>query len=293
MGETTKIEWCDHTFNPWIGCQHVHAGCTHCYAEAFAKRYGKAAWGPDGTRVRTSPANWRKPLQWNKAAAKAGERRRVFCASLADVFEDWNGVVVDAGGNTVTGSLEYVRSELFALIDKTPHLDWLLLTKRPENIRRMWPLVRRGVEPNVWIGTSVSNQETADKMVPELLKCRDLSPCLFLSCEPILGPINLIQSCPPEWQPHLRDDRISWVIIGGESGIKARPCNVEWIRSLRDQCRDAGVACFIKQLGSWSRLSHVSGFITYLELKDAKGGDLAEWPDDLRVREFPGLAVIR
>jgi protein gp37 len=336
MGEATKIEWTDHTFNPWIGCAHVHAGCTNCYAEAYAKRYGRAVWGPAGTRVKTTEAYWRKPLAWNAAAEAAGERRRVFCASLADVFEDWAGPIVDAKGNRLVVnasgarfhcnakwepcygerllSLDDMRRDLLRLIDSTPALDWLLLSKRPENVRRMWPMVREAILPdvdpgewyraNVWLGTSVSDQATADKLVPRLLECRGLCPVLFLSCEPLLGPITLpvCATCGgageivEEHDPYAREllgcpycmgqRSIDWVIVGGESGPHARACDLAWIRSIRDQCRAAGVPVFVKQLGRGPLDTEAA-----LRLADAKGGDWNEWPADLRVREFPASAA--
>lgn len=219
MGENSKIEWTDHTFNAWWGCSHVHPGCANCYAEAWAKRFG-VKWGPRGIRRVATEATWKEPLKWNRAAAKAGVRAKVFCASMADVFEDWSGPMLDTKGNTVhrgeawgldeltaipgvrigksVASMSDVRRRLFNLIDSTPWLDWLLLTKRPENIRRMWPVQTHGFRPNVgndrlnvWLGTSISDQASADKQIPELLKCRDLSPVLFLSAEPLLGQVDL------------------------------------------------------------------------------------------------------
>jgi protein gp37 len=220
MGANSKIEWTDHTFNTHIGCAKVHEGCAHCYAEAFSKRTGNVKWGPEGTRVKTSAAYWRQPLKWNRLAEAAGERRRVFCASLADVFEDYRLPILDHYGRQVflegktydarnlyglgidggrQATLDDLRRDLFALIDATPWLDWLLLTKRPENVRRMWDYSRKlkngrvsqnegdnidVFRPNVWLGTSVSDQETTDRMVPELLRCRDLVPVLFVSAEP-------------------------------------------------------------------------------------------------------------
>lgn len=320
MASETKIEWTDHTFNPWIGCTHVHAGCTNCYAEAYAKRYGKAKWGPHGTRVKTSESYWKQPLKWNREAKAAGERRKVFCASLADVFEYWGGEInVSNGMRLLTGgwqhrygcyettgeyrpaTLDDVRIALFnTLIDETPCLDWLLLTKRPQNIHAMWPETLR--RENVWLGTSASNQETAEAMIPELMLCRDLSPVLFVSAEPLLGPLDLT--------PFLRTDcdglderceagecdcptspGIDWVIVGGESGYNARPCNVDWIRSIQKQCADAAVPCFIKQLGAkpydpdWHGDGTPEG--SRMEPNDAKGGDWDEWPRALRVRQFP------
>jgi protein gp37 len=128
MAENSNIEWTHHTFNPWIGCTKVSDGCKNCYAENLMdKRYGRVKWGPQGTRVRTSEANWKKPLKWNREAEAKGERHRVFCASLADVFED----------KPDQPEMEQWRLELLELIIKTPYLDWLLLTKRPENVRGM------------------------------------------------------------------------------------------------------------------------------------------------------------
>lgn len=227
MGANTKIEWAKHTFNPWIGCSKVHEGCAHCYAETMAKRTGKAQWGPSGTRVKTSAANWKEPLKWNRQAEKLGERHRVFCASLADVFEEWDGPILSHTGEQIgcgadgklafegerPATLDDVRRSLFALIDATPWLDWLLLTKRPENVQKMWQPRRTGVyfathsgpphpdltnyRENVWLLTSVSNQQTLEKQLPELLACRDLAPVLGLSAEPLLGELDL-----PLWCDH-------------------------------------------------------------------------------------------
>lgn len=148
MGETTKIQWTDHTFNPWIGCARVAPGCVNCYAEAdMDRRRGRVKWGPHGTRSRTSDDYWHEPAKWNKQAEASGIRQRVFCASLADVFEDW-GIepILDHRGEVIIGpdglrriTMTDLRRDLFALIDQTPWLDWLLLTKRPENIIKMWP----------------------------------------------------------------------------------------------------------------------------------------------------------
>ena len=179
--ENSKIEWCHHTFNPWIGCAKVSQGCANCYAEELMDtRYGRANWGVDGTRVRTSDAYWRKPLAWNRKARIEGVRYRVFCASLADVFEDRE-------------DLEEWRDDLFNLISATPNLDWLLLTKRPENVNRIvgesrgdcyWIEESAGKgNGNIWIGTSVENQEQADKRIPELLKIP--ARVRFLSMEPL------------------------------------------------------------------------------------------------------------
>ena len=308
MAANSKIEWTHHTFNPWLGCTKVSPACKNCYAEReFDYHYKKVAWGPNGTRVLTSDANWSKPLKWNREAESSGVRARVFCASLADVFEDWQGPVLNSKGEQIHKAWHHaqpdwvasarpcegepitmadVRSRLFALIDQTPNLDWLLLTKRPENILGlcMWPIHPSGLyqegmsfaeshrRSNVWLGTSVENQEYADKRIPELLKCRDLSPVLFLSCEPLLGPVNL-ERIPIQGfnLPHLDVLRkgchtgkpwgfvsshnapsIDWVIAGGESGPEARPSDPQWFRSLRDQCKEGwGVPFLFKQWGEY------------------------------------------
>lgn len=312
----------------------MHAGCTHCYAETLMDtRYGKVEWGPNGTRMLTTPANWSKPLKWNRDAEKSGVRHRVFCASLCDVFEDWTGPMVNAKGEQLMDvgdhnwrpaseinarafpgfdandpefhvTMKDARERLFYLIDRTPWLDWQLLTKRPENVLRMWrdtfsagllegadvstPLMRN----NVWIGTSVSDQETAGKQIPELLKCLALSPCLFLSCEPLLGPIEFSdvsrRSDAVKQLGKKALDGIDWVIVGGESGPGARPCNVEWCDSLVNQCGEANVPVFMKQLGSNpKRWNGTARFC----LTDSKGGNMEEWPGPIRVRQFPEVVV--
>lgn len=226
MAENSKIEWTDHTFNPWMGCTKVSPGCANCYAEAHMDtRLKRVEWGPRGTRVKTSPANWKQPLKWNREAEKAGTRLKVFCASLADVFED-------------RPELDPWRKELWGLIDDTPHLNWLILTKRPQNIAGLLP----GCFNNVWLGTSVENQEQAEKRIPVLLNHRGRVPVLFLSCEPLLGPLNLL----PFLVTHISVD---WVIVGGESGKGARPINAGWVRAIRDQCQSQDVDFFFKQWG--------------------------------------------
>lgn len=263
---TEQQKWTDHTFNPWIGCTKVSDGCKFCYAETLMDhRYGKVKWGPAGTRQRTSDANWRKPLQWDRQAKAEGRRYRVFCASLADVFEDRPELV------------EW-RNDLLGLIEDTPSLDWLLLTKRPENINRMIADLRGDCEwlswngtkerHNIWIGTSVEDQKAADERIPHLLKVP--ARVRFLSCEPLLGSVLLDNSYTSylTCNGKTADDEccesftcggehfhgIDWVIAGGESGPKARPMHPEWARSLRDQCQSAGVPFLFKQWGE-----HLSG----------------------------------
>ncbi len=297
MAERTGISWCDATFNPIIGCSKVSPACKHCYAERdMDHRYGKVAWGPMGTRVLTSGDNWKKPLKWNREAAKSGKRLRVFCASLADVFEDWQGYMLNHHGKQLfinpdgkwsekaegaAVSMRDVRQQLFNLIDTTPNLDWLLLTKRPENIKRMVELIRldggttgriaeldidtpahRYFRRNVWLGCSVENQEFADKRLPELMKCRDLSPVLFLSCEPLLGPVEFSDvtnrtDCISQLGKKSLSG-IDWVIAGGESGPEARPSNPDWFRSMRDQSEIHNVPFHFKQWGEWAPYSELT-----------------------------------
>lgn len=337
--ENTKIQWADHTFNPWRGCTKIAPGCANCYADAQSKRNPTTlgVWGPSGTRVVASEAMWRQPLRWERAAETTAEvwpedRPRVFCGSMCDVFEYWPLVVSDSNGSVVNhynwkpitsegpkpATLDDVRARLFQLIDSTPNLDWLLLTKRPENVRRMVPVAANGRDPsdpqymrrdNVWIGTSIACQDDADRLIPELLKCRDLCAKLFLSVEPLLGPVDLETKhyihdligvdCHDE-RPISHRYGIDWVIVGGESGPHARPCNVAWIRSIVEQCHAAGVPCFVKQFGS-RPIRYVvtavgqdaygnvddNGKWEAWELSDKKGGDPAEWPEDIRVREVP------
>lgn len=252
MGENSRIEWTDHTFNPWIGCTKISDGCKHCYAEALMdKRYGRAQWGPQGTRVRTSEAYWRKPLAWNRRAETEGRRYHVFCASLADVFEDRPELVP-------------WRTELFELIAQTPNLDWLLLTKRPENVLEMVPwgwhtedaggyLIDGGEWPaNVWIGTSVENQGAANERIPHLLRIP--ARYRFLSMEPLLGPVDF--RTVDGFNRYNLSLHGFWVIVGGESGPNARPMHPDWVRSLRDQCQAAGVAFHFKQWGEWIVSTH-------------------------------------
>lgn len=259
--ESSKIEWTDHTFNPWMGCTKVSPACKNCYAERdMDHRYGKVNWGPNGTRVRTTAANWRKPINWNRDAAVDGKRVRVFCASLADVFEAWTGQIHFGGkGGGVAAiddersrlmTMDDCRSDLFDLIDNTQHIDWLLLTKRPENFAGMWDGKQR---KNVWLGTSIENQEWADERLPYLhqAKREGLVAKTFVSAEPLVGPIVLQGREPERVYNHLGEGGLDWVITGGESGPDARPCDPEWFRSLRDQCEESGTAFHFKQWGEF------------------------------------------
>ena len=234
----SKIEWTDFTFNPWIGCTKVSPACLNCYAERdFDIRRHVAAWGRNGSRVLTSEANWNLPRRWDRAAAQGGPRR-VFCASLADVFEDWDSLM-HGGSGSRPRSMTDARTDLFKLIDDTPNLIWLLLTKRPENIRRMW--LPRWRPFNVWLGTSVESSEYLWR-IDALKACGDMAAKLFLSCEPVVGPMPTIGE-------HL--DGIDWLITGGESGPGARVADADWFRSLRDQSVSAGIPFFFKQWGEF------------------------------------------
>lgn len=234
MAENTKIEWADHTFNPFIGCTKVSPGCDNCYAEAMMDtRYGRVEWGPGKDRVRTSAANWRNPNRWNKAALAAGTRPFVFCASLADVFDN----EVDPRW----------RADLFALIRETPQLVWLLLTKRIGNVLKMTDVELLGTDfylpENVAIGATMVNQEEYDRDAPKLAAVRRNRHTLFTfgSFEPLLGPIELSGFAP------------DWIIVGGESGPNARPMDLEWSRMIRDDAFDLGRTFNFKQVGGAGR----------------------------------------
>lgn len=226
MSQHTPIEWCDHTFNPWWGCTRVSPGCQHCYAEAWARRYRYDVWGTHTTRRLFGEHHWREPLKWNEQATRQGQRQRVFCASMADVFEDHP-------------ALGEARQQLWHLIESTPMLDWLLLTKRPENMLGMVPRSWAGGWPhNVWALTSVEQQAQAEQRIPLLQQVP--AQVRGLSVEPLIAPVDLA--------PWLA--AIDWVIVGGESGHHARPMRPEWVRALRDQCRALDVAFFFKQWGT-------------------------------------------
>ncbi len=329
MSETTKIQWADATFNPWIGCAKVSPGCKNCYAEnttraRVLRAQGHETWGKGAKRDRTSAATWKNPVKWNKwltcpkcgRSTEAGNetcgtpdphtgwcegelrRRRVF-PSLCDWLDE-------------EVPIEWL-ADFLKLIYDTPNLDWLLLTKRPENFEERvnaayefshgetWQsLWTQGEAPsNVWIGTSCEDQQRADERIPELLKIP--AKVRFLSLEPLLGPIDMKY---PTFNGADSLDSLTgihWAIVGGESGSGARDCDAAWIRSIVEQCKAAGVKPFVKQLGQRAMQSNPDlstdilfpvedgkpHFEYWPGLKDKKGGDMAEWPTDLRVREFP------
>lgn len=340
MSDTTTIEWATASWSPLEGCTKVSAGCANCYAETRNHRFGMDNWGKGKPRRRTSAAYWKKPLAWNRQASMefvcgvchrrgTGEvcmgcgygaclksRPRIF-PSLCDWLDD-------------EVPIEWL-ADFLRLIHDTPNLDWLLLTKRPENwLPRMQSVIGRscvtgceredphglagwlanrwinGFAPaNVWLGASVENQRCAGERIPQLLRIP--AKLRFLSVEPMLEEVDLVRSSAiwsdmngkirPNYQQPGR--HVDWVIVGGESGPGARPCNVEWVRGIVRQCQDAAVPCFVKQLGSEARVIACSecGEIgcdcrgatrtTHLLLKHPKGGDPAEWTADLQVRQFP------
>ena len=229
MAETTSIEWTDRTFNPWTGCTKISPGCDHCYAEGWSKRSGQVKWG-NHPRKRTTEAYWKAPHAWQKEAdtfqLRNGRRQRVFCASLADVFDNQ----VDPAW----------RADLFELIRSTPDLDWQLLTKRPQNIRKMLP-VDWGSEGwhNVWLGFTAEDQIRFDqrkRFIEEIP-----ATVWFVSYEPAIGPLRIGASDPA---PH-------WLIIGGESGPGARALEEQWVYDVLDDCRERDIAPFFKQWGQY------------------------------------------
>ncbi|HWH79625.1 MAG TPA: DUF5131 family protein, partial [Candidatus Binatus sp.] len=399
MSENTKIQWTHATFNPWSGCSKVSPGCANCYAEVnYSVKMRGVKWGPNGNRIVKAESGWKEPLLWDKHAAEgrcrpcngkgyttvsmtddkegypacdqcngtgkvAPYRLRVFCASLGDVFEDWQGPMMTAsspqqkadchecgtkdakvlaatdgqriGFNEHLGTwkgigrdldkhplnkwrwatMSDIRARLFRLIDATPNLDWLVLSKRPENITKMMPAAPESGEnyhvtgsigalrldvyrKNLWLGTSVENQEQINR-IDELLKVP--AAVHWISAEPLLGPLDLSKYLFSDYDRYCIDDRfgvpananrskLSWVVVGGESGPGARPCRLEWMRDIVQQCKAAGVACFSKQLGSQpyeiiqNQLAEAIGWgdkppekahyeSRTLKLHDKKGGD--------------------
>ena len=230
MAKNSHIEWTNHTFNPWWGCHKVSSGCDNCYAEVWSKRVGQKLWGQTAPRRFFGEAHWREPLKWNREAGVAGKRARVFCASMADVFER-------------RGSLNSERTRLWNLIEQTQNLDWLLLTKRPQHILSMTPWGRNWPS-NVWIGTTIENQKIADLRLPYLLSVP--AAVRFLSCEPLLGPLDL-----RSWFDRRSYNPINWVIVGGESGTRSRPMHPDWAVGLMRQCLVAAVPFHFKQWGHW------------------------------------------
>lgn len=332
MGTETAIAWTRSTFNPWWGCTKISEACRDCYAEKWALRTGHKTWGPMAPRRFFDEPHWNEPRKWNAKALMEKQLAQqqgkpppapwtVFCASMADVFEEL------PEQHPAAERMAADRTKLWRLIDETPHLTWLLLTKRPENITRCFPWAQandgtplRAPLPNVWLGTTVENQATADVRVPLLLRIGAV--VRFISCEPMLERVDFAYSprnrhglfwkvCPtcdgsmsvpcegggkscPTCYPPARgvgaqgfvNAGIDWLICGGESHqspAKARPFDVEWAQDLREQCREAGVAFFMKQLGD----NPVRGGKPLKKPAAKAGADIAEFPVDLQRREYP------
>jgi protein gp37 len=290
----SKIEWTHSTFNPWWGCTKISPGCKFCYAERDSKRYGYDVWGKVPRRY-FGEAYWNNPLKWNRHAQAAGVRRRVFCASMADVFEDLAGFPDEEQIAQVQAQMR-----LWSTIKQTPWLDWQLLTKRPENILRECPKEIVAL-PNAWFGTSAEDQATLDLRWPILSGVP--AKVLFLSLEPLLERVNCDRCFGVEhsdmfgWLPeqiHVMGGHRSpdWVIVGGESGMQARPFDIRWLRHVLKQGRGTlghkRIALFAKQLGARPCDGRSGdGSPVEINLRDPHGGDWNEWPEDLRVREFP------
>ena len=303
----TSIEWADYTVNLWKGCTKCAPGCVNCYAEAMARRLGEQSWGKSAPRI------WCKHAtdtlrRLNRSAARRGVVEKVFVNSNSDLFEDHDGPVVDHKGDPVhriNGELAAVpglfigkslatiadlRVEGFRVIDECRNLIFILLTKRPENILRMWFPRLQGLpplgavspgktltchRPNVWLLTSVSDQETLERNADYLERCRALTPVLGLSCEPLLGPLNFA---------FINYRMFDWIIAGGESGPGARPMHPDWARSLRDQCAAAGVPFHFKQWGEWkpiSEMTEAESDALYRSNRTAKPHESQEELDDV------------
>lgn len=278
------ISWTDYTFNPWWGCVQVSPACRFCYANKLAKRYGHNVWGKRNPRRFFGDHHWNEPRVWNRKALRSGVPLRVFCASMADVFEEYPG-------------LDGQRSRLWKLIEETGALRWLILTKRPENAAQMVPAswMRDGWPKHVWLGVSAETQRFADERVPILIDL-PVRGVRFLSCEPLLAPLNLAPYLKV-WRPYpgagyekvygdelgtRQDSLVDWVIAGGESEAlkRARWTDLEWLVGLRDQTVAAGVPFHLKQLGK--PLAHSLGL-------PGKGDDPQLWVPELRLRDVPDL----
>lgn len=262
MSEHTKIAWTDHTFNPWWGCTQVSPGCTNCYAKGNAAFRGyPGIWGAEAPRRFFGDGHWTEPLKWEAKAMAAGVRRRVFCGSMCDVFEDRE-------------EYDSVRQRLFEMIDATPNLDWLLLTKRPENMPAMAPQSWAGGWPmNVWAMATIESQQVLAERMEALLRI----PAFVrgVSAEPLLGHLDFgLRNWITRGRPsvNVREScRIDWVIVGCETGSRRRPCSLRDVQLIVEDCEIAGVACFVKQLSLAGRIEK----------------DPEKWPAHLRVQEIP------
>jgi protein gp37 len=253
MASHSGINWTDSSFAPWRGCSNVSPACERCYAQAIDKRAGlAAAWGPSGTRQRTSADYWLQPLRWQQQAARTGVRRRVFASHLSDIFDN-------------KAPYQWL-AEFWQLVRETPDLIWMILTKRTSRITRSLPMWWGDGPENVWLGCTVENMEEARRRIPMLLSVP--AKLYWLSCEPVLEQLDLREFLP----------RLHLCVVGGESGAGARPFMPEWARGLRDQCRDAGAALWMKQTGSCR--------VTWPYVR-GHGDQLSDLPCDLQIRELP------
>ena len=290
MGKNSKIEWTDHTFNPWWGCAKISPACENCYAMTTSNHWGYDLWGTNKNRRFFPQKHWNQPLLWNKRAEKAGVPIKVFCGSMCDIFEDRQ-------------ELHDWRVKLWILIERTPNLTWMLLTKRPENVTDMFfPSWTKGrqMPSNIWIGVTAENQEMADQRIPVLVNIPVATK--FISVEPMLGWVNLLQwidFCPldeqrPEklsadwrmagdhWQHYhgyplghestIPKPQIDWVICGGESGAHARITDISWVKHLQHQCARADIPFFLKQL-------NIDGKLT--KMPELDGKIWAEFPKEI------------
>lgn len=255
MGKTT-IEWTStqcpdgtytpgYTHNLWWGCTKVSSGCKHCYAETWSKRSGEDYWGPTAPRRFFKDAHYRQPLAWNRAAERAGERHRVFCGSMMDLFEQHQDLAMAA-------RMKFRRDELFCNIipGTMNNLDWLLLTKRLENVLETVPPAWHQHWPsNVWLGFSASTQAEFLTGLAEMWNIVNelavLPPVIFVSLEPLISEVHIFDT-----DTYARG-LLDFVIVGGESGKGARPMHPDWVRRVRDDCEGAGAFYFLKQWGEW------------------------------------------
>jgi protein gp37 len=263
--KNSTIQWTAHTFNPWWGCAKLSPGCNRCYAEGLAKRFEGAIWGPTANRRFFGRKHWAEPVAWDKAAKAAGKRHRVFCASMCDIMEDRR-------------VLDPARAQLFELIERTPCLDWLLLTKRPANFKTLLPAHWLTCpRPNVWLMATVE-QNTMMTRILDLISV----PAVIhgISYEPALDLLDLSS-------PLL--SALDWIIVGGESGAGARPFDAAWAMDIVKRFAGSKTMVFVKQMGTNAVLNGQR--MTHAGKKNSHGADWTQWPKCLQVRQVPVPAV--